>query len=62
MKITQLRNATVLVELGPYRILVDPMLAPKGALPALKLGGGRRRNPIVALPEASATLLDSVTH
>jgi L-ascorbate metabolism protein UlaG (beta-lactamase superfamily) len=62
MKITQLRNATVLVDLGPYRILVDPMLAPKGALPALKLGGGRRRNPTVELPEASEALLDSVTH
>lgn len=62
MKITQLRNATVLIDLGPYRILVDPMLAPKGALPALKLGGGRRRNPTVELPEASEALLDSVTH
>lgn len=62
MKITQLRNATALIELGPCRILVDPMLAPKGALPALKLGGGRQRNPTVDLPEASAALLDSVTH
>lgn len=62
MKITQLRNATVLVELGPYRILVDPMLAPQGALPALKLGGGRRRNPTVELPETTGALLDSVTH
>lgn len=62
MKITQLRNATVLIDLGPYRILVDPMLAPKGALPALKLGGGRLRNPTVELPAASEALLDSVTH
>ena len=32
MKITQLRNATLIVETGPYRILVDPMLARSGAL------------------------------
>jgi len=62
MKITQLRNATALVELGPHRILVDPMLAPKGALPALKLGGGRERNPTVDLPACTDSLLDTVTH
>ncbi len=62
MKITQLRNATAIIELGPYSILVDPMLAPQGALPPLKFGGGRARNPTVALPEASGALLDGVTH
>lgn len=62
MKITQLRNATVIVELGPYRILVDPMLAPRGSLPALKLGGGRERNPTVGLPAVSDAMLDTVTH
>lgn len=62
MKITQLRNATVIVELGPYRILVDPMLAPRGSLPALKLGGGRERNPTVGLPAISGAVLDTVTH
>ena len=48
MHITQLRNATVLVEFEsagrPIGLLVDPMLAPRGALPALRyLGGGRQR-------------------
>jgi L-ascorbate metabolism protein UlaG (beta-lactamase superfamily) len=62
MQITQLRNATAIVELGPYRILVDPMLAPKDGLPALKLGGGRQRNPTVDLPAGSEALLDTVTH
>lgn len=62
MKITQLRNATAIIELGPYRILVDPMLAPKDALPALKFGGGRARNPTVDLPQTSEALLDGVTH
>ena len=62
MKITQLRNATVLVEFGANKILVDPMLAPKGALPPLKLFGERVRNPVVDLPPLSGELLASVTH
>jgi L-ascorbate metabolism protein UlaG (beta-lactamase superfamily) len=62
MKITQLRNATVVIELGPYRILVDPMLAPKDALPPLRFLGERQRNPIVALPDIADAILDTVTH
>lgn len=62
MKITQLRNATVVVELGKYRILVDPMLAQKGALPPLKFFSQRQRNPIVDLPVVADSVLESVTH
>ncbi len=62
MKITQLRNATIIVELGPHRILVDPMLAPRGALPPLRFGGGRARNPTVELPFGADALLETVTH
>src|SRR3712207_1589867 len=62
MKITQLRNATAVVDIGPYRILVDPMLAPKGALPPLKLFDRRERNPVVDLPPVADALLASVTH
>lgn len=62
MKITQLRNATAVIEFGPYKILVDPMLAPKGALPPLKLLGERMRNPIVELPPATDEILDTITH
>ena len=40
MKITQLRNATILVHLGDRHVLVDPMLAPQGALPPLRLLDG----------------------
>jgi len=32
MKITQLRNATIIVSYQEDRILVDPMLAPQGAI------------------------------
>jgi L-ascorbate metabolism protein UlaG (beta-lactamase superfamily) len=62
MKITQLRNATAVIEFGAYRILVDPMLAPKGALPPLKLFSQRQRNPIVELPPVTDDVLDTVTH
>lgn len=62
MKITQLRNATAVIELGEYRILVDPMLAPKNALPPLKLIGGLLRNPLVDLPPITDSVLASVTH
>lgn len=63
MKITQLRNATLIIATGDYRILVDPMLAPKGAIPPLKYATkSRRRNPLVDLPENTNTLLATVTH
>lgn len=62
MKITQLRNATLIVEFGEVRLLVDPMLARQGQLPALKYFTQRRRNPLVALPDNAAEQLERVTH
>lgn len=63
MKITQIRNATLLIEAAGHRVLVDPMLARQGALPSLKyLTGQRRRNPIVELPDGADALLASSTH
>lgn len=62
MQITQLRNATIIVHAAGQHILVDPMLAPKDALPPLRMQGGRLRNPRVGLPDNSAEVLDQVTH
>lgn len=62
MKIQQIRNATIILEFGQHRLLVDPMLARKDALPALRLFGATQRNPIVELPAATANDLESVTH
>ncbi|MCD9086632.1 MBL fold metallo-hydrolase [Stenotrophomonas sp. SY1] len=62
MKIQQIRNATLIVELAGYRILVDPMLAAKGALPPLRVLSGLRRNPLVALPDDVEQALQTVTH
>lgn len=50
MRVLQLRNATLLLTLGEHRFLVDPMLSPAGAMPAFRLVGERRRNPLVELP------------
>lgn len=61
MKIHQIRNATLLIELGNEGILVDPMLAAKHALPRLRLVGATQRNPIVELPEAVDSLLERAT-
>lgn len=33
MKITQVRNATLLIHYAGTRFLIDPMLAPKGSYP-----------------------------
>lgn len=62
MRITQLRNATAVIDLGGHRILVDPMLAPRHALPPLKMFGRRERNPVVDLPPVTESVLASVTH
>jgi L-ascorbate metabolism protein UlaG (beta-lactamase superfamily) len=62
MRIHQLRNATIVVEIGPCRVLVDPMLGEKGAHPPLKFFSNRQRNPTVQLPATAKVLLESVTH
>lgn len=62
MNIQQIRNATIILEFGPYRVLVDPMLAGQGTLPPLRLFGATQRNPLVALPASTAQALETVTH
>lgn len=63
MHITQLRNATIIVHAGRHRILVDPMLAAKNALPPLRVFDGKRlRNPLLDLPANADQALEQVTH
>jgi L-ascorbate metabolism protein UlaG (beta-lactamase superfamily) len=50
MRLTLVRNATVLLELERRRILVDPMLEDQGARPAIENTANPIRNPTVALP------------
>ncbi len=50
IEITLVRNATLLVELGGRRLLVDPMLDDEGARPPVENTANQRRNPLVPLP------------
>ncbi len=50
MQLTLVRSATVLLELGGKRLLVDPMLDDAGARPAIEGTGNTVRNPTVDLP------------
>ena len=50
MRITLVRNATMLLELAGRRILVDPMLDPGGARPAIAGTANPVPNPTVELP------------
>ncbi len=50
MRITLVRNATVIAELAGKRILVDPMLDDVGARPPIEQTRNQVANPTVALP------------
>ena len=60
MRVTLLRNATLLVELAGRRILVDPMLGPVGSYPAIENTPRPRPNPLVPLPPVELEPLDAV--
>jgi L-ascorbate metabolism protein UlaG (beta-lactamase superfamily) len=52
MRLTLVRNATLLVEIGGRRLLVDPLLAEAGAYPPIENTPNPRRNPLVPLPSS----------
>ncbi len=63
MKIHHLRNATCVIESGPHRILIDPMLCGKGELPPFAVFRHKAAfNPTVPLPDNSERILSDVTH
>jgi L-ascorbate metabolism protein UlaG (beta-lactamase superfamily) len=59
--ITLLRHATVIVELGSQRVLIDPMLDPSEARDAVPNSPEPRRNPLVDLPGDADELLSGAT-
>ena len=62
MKITHLRNASMLLSFGKQHLLVDPMLSPPASFPGFKFfGGGRRRNPLVPLPADAIQKIEEAT-
>lgn len=59
MHITQVRNATMLIQAAGKRILVDPMLGAKGSFGAAPTtADNKQRNPLVDLPMPLSELLD----
>jgi L-ascorbate metabolism protein UlaG (beta-lactamase superfamily) len=50
MKFRLLRHATSVVELGKIRLLVDPMLSPKGTMAPVERSPKMRPNPLTDLP------------
>ncbi|QXB55936.1 MBL fold metallo-hydrolase [Aeromonas sp. FDAARGOS 1415] len=59
MQITQVRNATLLIDYAGSRFLIDPMLAAKESLPGFEgTANSHLRNPRVALPFPIADLLE----
>lgn len=50
MRLRLLRHATLLIETGGHRLLVDPMLGPPGSQPPVPETPDPRPNPLVALP------------
>lgn len=58
-KITQVRNATLIVEYGGALFLVDPMLSEKGAFPGFPGSAhSQLRNPLVELPMPIDKIID----
>lgn len=64
MNLTLVRHATLLLELGGRRLLVDPMLGDAGAYPPIENTPNPVRNPLVPLPSLRLEPLDAllVTH
>jgi L-ascorbate metabolism protein UlaG (beta-lactamase superfamily) len=58
MRLTHVRNATMLLEIGGTMVLVDPMLGAKGSMdPFASVTGNTERNPLVDLVTPLADLL-----
>lgn len=61
MNIQQVRNATIIVEYGGKKILVDPMLGKKGSMPPFPFSRNQHlRNPLHELPFPVEEMLKGV--
>ncbi len=60
MKITLLRHATLLVETGGHRLIVDPMLDPAAARAPVRGTPQERPNPLVELPVSPQEAVEGV--
>lgn len=63
MKIHHFRNATLVIEVNNWVLLVDPMIGPPGTMPTFTFFRFKaQKNPIVPLPDHCQEVLNRVTH
>jgi L-ascorbate metabolism protein UlaG (beta-lactamase superfamily) len=60
MNLTLVRNATLRLEMGGRRLLLDPMLDPAGARPPIAGTANPVPNPVVELPSPAEEIVDGV--
>jgi L-ascorbate metabolism protein UlaG (beta-lactamase superfamily) len=60
MRLTLVRNATLILEVAGHRILVDPMLDEAGARPPIERTANPVRNPTVPLPFPAKEVLRGI--
>ena len=60
MKLRLIRHATLVVEIGGVRILVDPLLGPAGGQPPIPETPNPRPNPLVELPVPAEDVIRGV--
>src|SRR5262249_45258584 len=61
MRIQLVRHATLVVEIGDRRILVDPMLGGKGTMPPIENAPNPQAIPTVDLPLPAASVLQDIS-
>lgn len=60
MILTLIRHATLVLEYGGQRLLVDPMLGEQGSAPPIENSPNQRPNPLVPLPVPAPELVANV--
>jgi L-ascorbate metabolism protein UlaG (beta-lactamase superfamily) len=60
MRIRLIRHATMIVEYGGHKLIVDPMLDNAGVRPAIENSPNPRNNPLVPLPMGADEILKGV--
>jgi L-ascorbate metabolism protein UlaG (beta-lactamase superfamily) len=60
MRLRLIRHATLWVEYGGHKLLVDPMLSEVGTQPPIDNSPNQRANPLVPLPVPAKELLEGV--
>ena len=60
MDLTLVRNATLLLDLGGRRLIIDPMLDPPGARPPVPNTASPRPNPLAGLPRPAEDLVSGL--